>query len=348
MQATGPEQDLAGLDGVPAASSEYRFQFAMRVARAEMPWVLRWWTLVFVLTSLLDHALADEIDAGTVVVHLVLIAGLIAVSFVLASPRVPDRALPWGYAAASTVLAMVFVLDSDSFGTPGRLALAVIVIATCLPFAHAWPPFLASAVVIIGTNFLLMGPVEFLALVVAAFAGAVLLWLRLRSLHRMADITNLANTLATTDLLTGLLNQRGLERTLPRVLATATRLVQPVMVWHLEIDGLREVNRGAGRAVGDQLIKATGEALRTSVRGDDLVARISGDEFLVVGLGMVPDAHDFPRQVVQTVRARGIADDTWAGSISYGAASGLLSITAFDDLLAQANGELEAKVHRAQ
>lgn len=332
--------DLAGLDSVPPAPPEYRLAFNMRVARAETPWLIRWWVLVFAAVSLLDHALIGGLDLGTTLAHAGVIALLLIASFVLESPRIPDRVLPWLFAATSTVVAMIFVLDFDTVGSAGRLALAVIVVATCTPSAQAWLPFLASVIVIIGTNVLLIGSSEILPLVAAALAAGFVLWLRLRSLQRQADVTYLANTLATTDVLTGALNRHGLERTLPRLLATATRLVQPVMVWHVEIDGIRQVNRAHGRDVGDDLIRATADAIRVHVRGDDLVARVAGDEFLVIGLGTVPDGHDFPRLVVEAVRAKGIAADVWPGTLSYGAASGLLSITDVPTLIAQADAQL--------
>ena len=83
------------------------------------------------------------------------------------------------------------------------------------------------------------------------------------------------------DALTGLAN-----RTL--LIETADRLLDrpgPVAVLVVDVDDFKDVNDSRGHAVGDQLLVAVGERLRSSVRPGDEVARLGGDEFAVVVAG---------------------------------------------------------------
>jgi diguanylate cyclase (GGDEF)-like protein len=63
-----------------------------------------------------------------------------------------------------------------------------------------------------------------------------------------------------------------------------------LMIAFLDVDGLKQVNDRHGHAAGDELLRAVGSALRTSVRAEDLVIRYGGDEFVCV-LDRV-DLHD--------------------------------------------------------
>lgn len=56
----------------------------------------------------------------------------------------------------------------------------------------------------------------------------------------------------------------------------------PVSIMVADLDGLKRVNDTLGHAVGDRLIQQAAQVIRSAVRGDDLVARIGGDEFAVI------------------------------------------------------------------
>ena len=49
-----------------------------------------------------------------------------------------------------------------------------------------------------------------------------------------------------------------------------------------DVDGLKNINDNFGHAEGDQIIKRAAMALKNSFRGEDVVARIGGDEFAVI------------------------------------------------------------------
>lgn len=88
--------------------------------------------------------------------------------------------------------------------------------------------------------------------------------------------------LATTDVLTGLHNRRMLDDFLPKALARATRAGQQVGLAILDIDHFKDINDTLGHAAGDQVLVEFARRLVGAVRTTDTVARLAGDEFVIV------------------------------------------------------------------
>lgn len=108
---------------------------------------------------------------------------------------------------------------------------------------------------------------------------------RERLLGKLTASNEALAALARTDELTGLHNRRALLEELGRMLAKGKRSGMSVFVAFVDLDGLKAVNDSYGHEVGDALIAQVAEALRTNIRGEDLAARIGGDEYVVVGPG---------------------------------------------------------------
>jgi diguanylate cyclase (GGDEF)-like protein len=87
---------------------------------------------------------------------------------------------------------------------------------------------------------------------------------------------------ARTDSLTGLFNHSVFYERLLHSLQEAAGTHVPVAVLMLDIDDFKHVNDVHGHAVGDELLRFLAEALRATIRPEDVVCRLGGEEFAIV------------------------------------------------------------------
>jgi len=90
---------------------------------------------------------------------------------------------------------------------------------------------------------------------------------------------------ALTDSLTGLPNRRALRDELGRLLARAARDGSYVMVGMIDLDDFKQINDTHGHAAGDAFLKACTQRLVSVARDTDMLARVGGDEFALIGPG---------------------------------------------------------------
>lgn len=101
-------------------------------------------------------------------------------------------------------------------------------------------------------------------------------------LSEYAETTAKLARMAHFDALTQLYNRSAFESLLPQALQNAQRDNRQVAVMVIDLDRFKNVNDTLGHAIGDQLLMGVADRLRESVRASDIVARIGGDEFIVV------------------------------------------------------------------
>jgi diguanylate cyclase (GGDEF)-like protein len=112
--------------------------------------------------------------------------------------------------------------------------------------------------------------------------------------------------LAVTDPLTGLYNRHYLNEQLERIHPAAARHHRPYALLALDLDGFKQINDTAGHAAGDAALVAFALGLRSVVRGDDIVVRTGGDEFIVLlPVASVGDAVALAGRLQTAVRASG-------------------------------------------
>ncbi len=114
------------------------------------------------------------------------------------------------------------------------------------------------------------------------------------------------------DALTGLPNRRLFRDRLTVALAHARRMKHPLAVMFLDLDRFKVVNDTLGHSTGDELLKAVGMRLQTSLREEDSIARMGGDEFtiLLADLKTPDDAAKIAQKVLDTVAQPLRIDDT--------------------------------------
>lgn len=95
---------------------------------------------------------------------------------------------------------------------------------------------------------------------------------------RLADARNAAEVNANTDMLTGLSNRRALLETLDRLVQRHSEFA----LMHVDLDFFKDVNDSLGHAAGDHVLTRVGEILNSVVRSSDVVARVGGDEFVLI------------------------------------------------------------------
>jgi diguanylate cyclase (GGDEF)-like protein/PAS domain S-box-containing protein len=92
--------------------------------------------------------------------------------------------------------------------------------------------------------------------------------------------------LAHHDQLTGLPNRLYLAHFLPGAIEQAKRASTMLAVLFLDLDRFKHINDSRGHETGDKLLKTVAERVRATVRTDDVVVRMGGDEFIVVLQGL--------------------------------------------------------------
>ncbi len=101
----------------------------------------------------------------------------------------------------------------------------------------------------------------------------------LRQLNlRLQGAKTAAEQQAATDTLTGLRNRRALDAMLANLVAQGGEFG----LMHIDLDYFKQVNDTHGHAAGDHVLRHVAEALTVETRSTDLVARVGGDEFVIV------------------------------------------------------------------
>lgn len=139
---------------------------------------------------------------------------------------------------------------------------------------------------------------------------------------------------AHQDGLTGLANRSGLELLSAAAVRRAQRIGRDVAVLFIDIDGFKTVNDLEGHQAGDDLLRSVARRLDEDFRGADVVARIGGDEFVVMLSGAELDAGELADRCRHALRG--------AARASVGCAVTVGAVEPLDQLLARADAAMYA------
>ena len=214
-----------------------------------------------------------------------------------------------------------------------------------------WRPFLISAgimgivtTVVLVTNDPEQGQGWVVTMYTALAVSAVLLYGRRQAVIPLAEANRRIEELALRDALTGLYNRHGLEVTAAQLVAQARREAATVFAVFVDVDGLKHVNDTHGHNIGDLVIQRTAEAVGANTRAADIACRWGGDEFLIVGVGEIPDADELASRIIDSIGTEGI-QGFWEPSVTIGVAGS--ATDGVDEIVALADSRMYKRRQRS-
>ena len=106
------------------------------------------------------------------------------------------------------------------------------------------------------------------------------------------DMEEDLRALSLTDELTGLYNRRGFFTLTDQLLKLARRQKKGIFMLYADIDNLKKINDTFGHKEGDIALIETADILKKNYRESDIIARIGGDEFVIIPIGTTGDNID--------------------------------------------------------
>ena len=248
----------------------------------------------------------------------------------------------------SVILAIVAASHVQLSGDPFQIQYLLIVVSGVAArvsqrwwltgaFAICWTPVIGKVV----TSQELLWRNGALVLAAATVLGVVAHIGRRRREELIDSLNARLRQTAHQDGLTGLANRSGLELLGARAVSGAQRIGHDVGVLFIDIDGFKKVNDLQGHQAGDDLLRTVARRLDEDFRGADVVARIGGDEFVVLISGANLAADELADRCRQALRGPGRgASAAWGASV--GCAVTVGATEPLDQLLARADTAMYA------
>ena len=224
----------------------------------------------------------------------------------------------------------------------GSFARKQILVATVMPIALAM--FYARLLPVGSSPLALADTVAAIIVVAWITIGATALVGRRLDIQRHRAEAELRN-MARHDALTGLLNRRSMNISMPQRHAEALAEGQPITLMMCDLDHFKLLNDEHGHAVGDDVLRRTAQRVHAAVRDSDLVFRYGGEEIAVLLECGPDDALRIGEKIREAVKSRGrrAGDEGYPPvTISIGVATSEHAKTGLKELMAAADEALYA------
>lgn len=145
----------------------------------------------------------------------------------------------------------------------------------------------------------------------------------------------IAKVQSRTDSLTGLANRRHLEEYFSQLLEKNQSANKTIGLLHIDLDHFKEIKDTKGHLLGDAVLIHLATILRSCVRSKDFIARIGGDEFVIVTYGINQSKlENVAQRIVTTVeKPVQLENDSCSQSVSIGVASDCSGDQALNQML---------------
>jgi diguanylate cyclase (GGDEF)-like protein len=287
----------------------------------------------------LHRLLGEAVSRTTIAVDSAMVLAFLALIYLLREGRLATRHLPAVIGAAVFVAVLGQTYD---YTVNGEQWAPVIILAmsgtVVLDWRAFWTGSLLSGMVAAGT-YLAHEPEHGVSwaggTVVAILAASTAVRSRRNIARELAEAQLQIEQIAIVDPLTTLLNRRGLAYEEHFIHGMARRRRESFFAVFIDVGGLKRMNDRHGHAAGDRLLVEVAHAVRRIARETDLACRWGGDEFLIVGVGICPDASTIMRRLLAAMDVSALPGD-WDPVLWVGTAAS-----------SSAEEELEAVIERA-
>ena len=326
---------------------------------------LAWWGIAYLIGGFsgalwrLDGLVSPPLPSGIADVLL-----FIAVGMIWSAARVfHGRPVRWGAMCFGAVVWLAAcIVPAFSHYSPARIILSSMIVASYTFLSAAelsrerrksvirrWPalfvPMLHGAIFLLPVALASLGMRSLATGWIAVFAIEVVLYVvgaAFIVLVLAKDRTvNRYKLAAQTDPLTSLLNRRGFLEAAEALMAGNKASLAPVSMLAFDLDYFKSINDRFGHKMGDAMLDLFAKVVRKTMRADDVIGRIGGEEFVAVLSGKLTDARIAAERVRAAFEKAAVAPDSpqIPATVSIGVACGLPTV-AIDMLIARADAVL--------
>lgn len=111
-----------------------------------------------------------------------------------------------------------------------------------------------------------------------------------KDINKLKSMEEKLRALSLTDELTGMYNRRGFFTLVEQLLKISKRQKKGIFMLYIDLDNLKVINDTFGHQEGDLALIDTANILKENYRESDIIARIGGDEFVVIPVGTAEDS----------------------------------------------------------